>query len=98
MGAEMTDGPCPSSHQEERDERGRRGAVIAISGLAILVVDAAMIVLLIPWVDKQDWSVTRFGTIGYVIFYFVVFFTFIASLALVGYYFSRSSYASDKWQ
>jgi len=94
----VTDDLDPSPYREERGRRRRRRAVVAVSSIAIFVFDAAIINFLIPWVDRQSWSITRFGTMGYVVFFFTVLFTFIASLILVAYYFGRSSYPSDKWQ
>ena len=53
---------------------------------------------MIPWIDSHEWAKTDYGSVGYAVFFVMTLFTFLASLALVTYYLSRSSYSSDKWQ
>ena len=69
-----------------------------ICGVIVAAIDMLLSFRVIPWVDGQDWAATRFGSVGYVVFFVMVFFTFIAFLALVAYYFSRQSYPSDEWR
>ena len=88
--------PCPD--ELRRAERKRRGRVVIMFGVLVASVDTVLFCWVIPWVDRQDWAVTRHGSVGYVVFFAMVFSTFIAFLASVAYYFSLSSYPSDGWQ
>ena len=95
-------GHTPDDHHATPDqqrwaERKRRGRVVVICSILVLTIDTWLLCWLIPWVDNQGWAITRFGSVGYVIYFTMIFFTFIVFLALVAYFFSRSSYPSDKW-
>jgi hypothetical protein len=77
----------------------RRRAVIAVACSALVVViDIWLSFWLIPWVDRQDWARTNYGSVGFALFFLMVFFTFLAVMVLISFYFSRSSYPADKWQ
>lgn len=64
---------------------------------AVAAIDVLLSYWVIPWVDRQDWAITRHGSVGFVIYFIMVFFTFIAFVALIAYFFSQSSYPSDEW-
>ena len=84
--------------QEGRPEVRRRAMIVAYSSVLIAVVDAFLYFLVIPWVESQDWSRTQFGNVGFALFFAMVLFTFVSFAALAAFFFSRSSYAADKWQ
>ena len=98
----MTGRPeCVITTSNGRNRRtGRRGRAIVVGyfGLIVVVVDALLYFLAIPWVDGQDWSKTHYGSVGFALFFVMVLFTFLSSVALAAFYFSSSSYPTDKWQ
>ena len=90
-------------HQLATDERRRaekryRSRVVIVCSVTVAAIDTLLSCLLIPWIDRQDWAMTRYGSVGYVVYFVMVFFTFIAFLAMTAYYFSSSSYPSDEWR
>ena len=84
--------------EPRRVDRRRRVKVVAVCGIMVLAIDAWLSLWLIPWIDSQEWARTQYGNVGYAVFFIMTLFTFLSSLAMVAYYFSRSSYTSDKWQ
>ena len=64
----------------------------------VIVIDAILFFLVIPWVDSQDWSKTQYGSVGFAVFFVMVLFTFVSFVALVAFFFSSSSYAADNWR
>lgn len=95
---------CPSDEPEamagnrERPDRSRRLLIVAVCAVAVSVIDSCLIIWLIPWVDRQEWARTVHGDVGYALFFIMILSTILVSIALVAFLFSRSSYASDKWQ
>ncbi len=84
--------------QSRRAERKRRAIVVVACSILILLTDIWLSFWLMRWVSRQEWSTTVYGDVGYALSFIMVFFTFAASLALIAYFFSRSSYPSDRWQ
>ncbi|UCE45296.1 MAG: hypothetical protein JSU93_08025 [Methanobacteriota archaeon] len=84
--------------EPRRVDRKRRVSVVVVCGIMVLAIDAWLYLWLIPWIDSQEWARTQYGSVGYAVFFIMTLFTFLASLALAAYYFSRSSYPSDKWR
>ena len=98
MNGNAGDGSLAHPDEERRAQRRRRGSIVIICGVIVAAIDTLLSCWVIPWVDRQEWAVTRYGSVGYVVFFVMVFFTFIAFVALVAYYFSRQSYPSDEWR
>lgn len=84
--------------QQRRVEMKRRVRNAATIIAVLLAIDTYLSVWLIPWVSRQDWAITHHGNVGYVIFFFMILFTFLTLIALVAYLLSRSSYPADNWQ
>lgn len=84
--------------QKGRPERRRRSVIVAYSAVIVAAVDTLLYLLVIPWVDSQDWSKTQFGSVGFALFFVMVLFTFVSTVAMAAFFFSSSSYPADKWQ
>lgn len=98
MHSRPSDEPEAIAGHRERSDRSRRLLIVAACAIVVSAIDSWLILWLIPWVDRQEWARTLHGDVGYALFFVMVLFTVMVSIALVAFLFSRSSYASDKWQ
>lgn len=91
----------PEDSTPERDDaskdggRRRRATFAATAALVTLVVDALVLIYVVPWAHEEFDN--PFMSAGYIITFFLVLANLVTALALVALVLHKDSYPSDRW-